>query len=225
MSTRTIPASRAIDWFKQGWNIFLSNWAIWVLLILVLGVFAFVMNIFLIVGQIALTVLTPALVGGLLYAAKQAKANAPVKFDYLWLPLQDAKKRKELLLMGVLFFTAVLMVGILSAIFVGQSVMVGEGILSTGVGGLIFLLIVSFVLFVYVNYATALIVFQDMLMVDAVKKCTAVVWKQIAPLGVLFLIYAVLSMIAMIPLWLGMLVLLPVVSIAIYLSYEELFSA
>ena len=69
MQIKSIPASRAVEWYKQGWAIFSKDMITWVLMALVMGVGGFLLNILPILGQIIMLVLMPALLGGLLYAA------------------------------------------------------------------------------------------------------------------------------------------------------------
>lgn len=225
MPIKNIPASRAVDWFKQGWAIFSKDMVTWVLMALIIGVGGFVLNLLPILGQIIMLVLLPSLIGGLLYAAKQASTGNPIKIDYLWIVLTDVNKRNQFLALGGILFALAVTVAIISVVFVGDSLLRGAagGLLGFGVGGMLFMLIVGFASFVLFNYTPALMLFREMSLFDALKTCASTASTQVVPLLVLFLIYAVLSLVAMIPFGLGLLVLMPVTAIAVYASYEELF--
>lgn len=227
MQINTIPAGRALDWFKQGWAIFSKDMVTWVLMTLVMGVGAFILNFLPIIGQIVLCLIMPALLGGMLYAAQQADKGQPIKLEYLWMVLLDGQKRIPFIALGGILFGAVILVGVVSVAFIGDSLLRGAnaGLLSFGLGGMLFMLIVGFSVFVLFNYTAALMMLRDMPLVDAFKACAGVASTQVVPLLVFFLLYAVLAFIASIPFGLGMLVLLPVTVAAVYTSYQELFAA
>ncbi len=226
MQTNNIPAERAVAWFKQGWEIFSKDMKTWLFMASIMGVGAIVINLLPIIGQMIMLLLMPALIGGMLYAAKQVKEGHPIKVDYLWWLLQDAHWRMPFLLLGGLLFAAAVIVAILSAAFVGDSLLRGAtlGLAGFGMGGLIFMFIVGFSSFVVFNYTPALMLFKDLSLVDALKHCVSTAITQPLPLLLLFLIYAVLSFIAALPFGLGLLVLIPVTVGAVYVSYEEIFA-
>ena len=220
MQIKRIPASRAVDWYKQGWALFSKDMKTWVLMALVMGMGGFVLNFLPILGQIVILVLLPALIAGLLYSAQQANAGKPLKLEYLWKVLLDARKRNEFLALGGILFALAALVGIISVVFVGDSLLRGA---TAGVGGMLFLLIVGFASFVLFYFTTALMLFRELSLFDALKMCVSTAVTQVLPLLVLFLMYSVLSLVAVIPLGLGMLVLIPVTVGAVFVSYQEIF--
>lgn len=226
MSVKNIPANRAIDWYKAGWDIFSKDMGTWVLMALIMGVGAIVLSVLPIIGQIVMLLIMPALLAGLLYAAQQSRAGNPVRIEQLWSVLMNPQKRNQFLLLGGILFAAAITVAVISAAFIGDNLLRGAtvGIGGFGVGGLMFMLVVGFASFVVFNYTPALMLFRDMPLVEALKSCASTASTQVVPLLVLFLIYAVLSFIASIPFGLGLLVLIPVTAGAIYTSYEELFA-
>lgn len=226
MQTNNIPMSRAVDWYKQGWAIFSKDMTNWVMMALLLGVGAIVLNVLPIIGQIILLVLMPSLIGGLQFAAQEACEGRPVKLEYLWSVLKSSSQRNQFLALGGIMFAAAITVGIISAAFVGDSLLRGasSGLMGFGFGGMLFMLIVGFISFVMFNYTVALMLFRNMSLFDALKSCAATASTQIAPLLVFFLLYAVAAAIASIPFGLGLLVVIPVTAIAVYVSHKELFA-
>lgn len=226
MSVKNIPANRAVDWYKAGWDMFSKDMGTWVLMALIMGVGAIVLSVLPIIGQIVMLLLMPSLVAGGLYAAQQSKAGNPVKIEHLWMVLMNPRKRNQFLLLGGLLFAAAMTIAVISAAFIGDNLLRGAtvGIGGFGVGGLLFMLIVGFASFVVFNYTPALMLFRDMPLVDALKACASTASTQVVPLLVLFLIYAVLSFVGSIPLGLGLLVVIPMTIGAIYVSYEEIFA-
>lgn len=226
MQLKAIPATRAVDWYKRAWELFSKDMLQWVLMVALILVGAIVLNILPIIGQIILLVLMPALVGGLLVAAREAHEGRPVKLEHLWSVLLDAKQRNQFIALGGIMFAAAVTIAIISAAFIGDSLLRGAnvGLMGFGMGGMLFLLVVGFASFVFFNYTPALMLFRQQSLFDALKQCASVASTQVVPLLVLFLIYAVLAFIGSIPFGLGLLVVVPLTAIAIYLSFRELFA-
>lgn len=218
--------NQTMDWFKQGWQMFLKDALTWVLMTLIVGVGLVVLNIIPVLGQIVMLVLLPALIGGLLYAAQQSHAGEKVKIAHLVAMLRHPQKRTPFLLLGGVLFGAFVLVAIISAAFVGDSLLRGanSGFFSLGLGGLLFLILVGFVSFVVLYYTSVLLVRDDLSVWDALARCMQAVKTNWAALLLLFLVYSVLAMIASIPFGLGMLVLLPVVIGAVWASADTVFS-
>jgi hypothetical protein len=68
---RKVPASRATAWLKEGWALFVQAWGAWVVVDLILGLMCIVGGIVPIVGPLAITFLAPFMFGGLYQAARE----------------------------------------------------------------------------------------------------------------------------------------------------------
>lgn len=218
--------TQTMDWFKQGWGMFTKDAVTWILMALIVGVGLLLLNIIPVIGQIVMLVLLPALIGGLLYAAQQSHAGEKVKIEHLLAMLKHSQKRTPFLILGGLLFGAFVLIAILSAAFVGDSLLRGanSGFFSLGLGGLLFLLVVGFASFVMLYYTVALLVMRDMNVFEALSTCFNTVKAHWLALLFFFLAYSILAMIASIPFGLGMLVLLPVVVGAVWTSAEAMFA-
>lgn len=225
MPTKTIAASRPLEWYKQGWTIFSRDMKTWVIMTLIIAVIAIGLSIIPLLGQIALFLIMPAFTGGLLYAAQEAASGKPIQYDYLWIVLKDPQKRVHFLVLGGAMLVFILALGILSAAFVGEGVLEHARVKPTGISlqGGVLMLLLSFVFFVLFNYTACLVLFRHLAVLEALKACVAQAMPHILPLIVFFIIYVIGSMIAAIPFGLGLLVFLPVTVGAIYVSYHEIF--
>jgi uncharacterized membrane protein len=72
-------------------------------------------------------------------------------------------------------------------------------------------------------FAPALVVFDNMPALEAMKLSFAACWRNMAPFLVYGLVTFVLAMLAAIPFGLGFLVLVPTVTASFYASYRDVF--
>lgn len=226
MQPKTIPADRALAWYRQAWTVFMRDPKSWIIMAALLLLGGFVLGILPVIGMIVMLVLMPALVAGLLLAAREAVEGREVKLEYLWRVLLDEKQRIPFLLLGAIMFGAVITIAVVSAAFIGDSLLRGAttGLPGFGIGGMLFMLVVGFASFIVFNYTPALMLFRGMSLVDALKTCVSVASTQVVPLLIFFLIYAVAASLGSIPFGLGLLVVVPVTAIAVYLSHKEIFA-
>lgn len=226
MQTKNISATQAVEWYKKGWSLFTKDIKTWVLMTLIMLVGGMVLSFLPIIGQIVIMAILPALIGGLLYAAQQASEGNPIKVEYLWSVLASSSQRNQFLALGGIIFAAAITIAIVSAAFIGDSLLRGAntGLVGFGLSGMLFLLIVGFASFVVFYYTPALMLFRKLSLFDALKTCVKTASTQVVPLLVFFLIYTVLAVIGSIPFGLGMLVVAPVTAIALYFSYLDVFA-
>lgn len=76
LEIRKIPASRATAWLKEGWALFVKEWGAWVVVFLILGLLFIVGSIVPIVGPLAIAFLTPFMFAGLYQAAREQEQTA-----------------------------------------------------------------------------------------------------------------------------------------------------
>lgn len=224
MQGNSLPASRGLQWYKQGWAIFSKEKGNWVLMTLLASVGFILLNVIPLIGSLAALLIFPGLIGGMLYSAQEVSAGKSIKLDYLWIVFKDPKKRSEFLKLGLVLIAGVFLAGIVVGIFMGDKV---EGLnpnanLDVGFGTLAFLLIVGLLGFIVFSYASASILFRNLSVKEALKASLALGTQQLLPIATLYLLYTLFSILAAIPFGLGFLILWPVTMGAIYISYQEL---
>lgn len=227
MQPKAIPANRPVDWYVQAWGIFKRDPAAWVVMVAIMLMGSLLLSLLPVIGMILLLLLMPGLVAGLLFAAREAVDGRAVKVEYLWRVLADGQQRGGFLLLGAVMFGAVISLAVISAPFVGDSLLrsATTGLPGFGVGGLLFLLAVGFASFAVFNYTPAVMLFRQQPVFEALKQCVSTVATYVIPVLIFFLLYAVGSSIASIPFGLGLLVFIPLTVIALYLSYRDMFGA
>lgn len=229
---RTVDAGRGVNWWTDAWTLFMKNPGMWVVLGLIFLIVCIVLSAVPLLGGLATALLTPVFAGGWMLAARKQEGGTPIEVGDLFLGFKDqlnpllvlgalslAASVVVFLVMGMLGFGAMLGMGMGHQSASGMLAAMGAGMLS---------LLVGLALFVPITmafwFAPALVVFDGVPPVDAVKASFAACLRNMMP----FLIYGVLglvaSIVATIPFGLGWLVLMPVIMLTAYLSYREVFA-
>ena len=221
MEAKSVEPNAVQSWVVRGWQLFVKNPGMWIFLTfigLVVGVMLVLFPLRLL-GILALAVIIPALFSGLLYGAAELDNGRSLNVEDLFRGLIDPVKRIPLLKLGVVTVVAAIPGSI------GLWLMFKGGIFLTLIGSLI-IAAVSVAVAVALIYACPLVMFAGMDPVEAVKNSIDTCRKNIGPmaifLGGMFLLVAV--MVAILLLWPGFLVLLPVTVCTAYASYKDLYS-
>ncbi len=240
MQPQSVETNHTFAWLGTGWRCFMANPVTWIVIFIILIVIAVVLQFIPLIGPIAFSLITPALAGGLLYAAKDAVEDRPIEIGYLFRGLTDETKRTPLLILGViwlgvsvLFTVALWMVaggtlgmGVMTGAMNGEPNPAALGAIGFGIVlAFIVALAFSIVIFALMVYAIPLVIFSDTAPIEAMKSSAHASIINIIPLLVFGIIYVVLTVIAAIPFGLGFLVLGPVTAGALFASYQDIYSA
>jgi len=231
MNIRTVGAEEGVKWLSEGWRLFLRNPGMWIALMIILLLLSVAAHYIPLIGTLALSLISPALGAGLYYGARQLDEGRDLALEHLFIGLTDPQKRNPFLLLGALYLGAAIMVAIAMMIFGGGAIMGAmmggraAGAAFTGVGliaVLVGLTLAALVAMAFL-YASPLVMFDNVPPIEALKASFDACMKNIASMLVFGLIAMVLTILAVIPAGLGLLVLGPVMVGAIYASYKSIF--
>lgn len=228
----TVRLERVVQWYRSGWQVFRSNIAAWIPLVLTFFAIIFVLQLFPVIGGLVAALITPALVGGVLVAAREALAGRKVMVGQLFTAFQDGQKRTPMLILGAIQIGLVLLLSLLYVALIGSAVgiavtnptpdttsMTGGALIITILATFSFLLAV----FAVQAYAIPLVMFSTSEPFAAIKASLLAVFRNLGPMLLFLAIYFMLSLLAVIPLLLGFLILAPVMAGALYQSFTEIF--
>lgn len=231
-NSRVVPPGNAFDWLRQGWALFAANPGLWIGLTIVLLVIVLGVQIVPLVGTLAAHLLMPVLGAGLLLVCRKIDEGESVQIDDLFAGFKQ--NAGPLVMVGVLYMLAMLAIVVIVIAVGGGSV--AGGLLSAqpaglGVifGGLMLSLLLSLALSVPVAmavwFAPALVFFNNMQPVEALKASFEACMKNVLAFLVYGLIVLVLAFFAALPVGLGFLVLIPVLAGSVYAAYRDVFVA
>jgi uncharacterized membrane protein len=233
--SRTVSAGNAFDWLRQGWALFIVNPGSWIAMMLILIVIFLGLAIVPLIGQLAAHLLTPVLFAGMLLACQKASNEEAVEVTDLFAGFKRSGSNSgNLVMLGVLYMAGMLaiflIVGVLSGGSMAGGMMMGRSAgLGMALGGMLLAMLIALVLSVplmmAIWFAPALVLFNNMQPVPALKASFNACLKNTIPFLVYGLITLVLCFFAALPIGLGFLVLGPVIAGSIYASYRDIFVA
>jgi uncharacterized membrane protein len=209
MTRSSLGAGDAWQWIVNGWNGFMRNPVMWVVLTLIYVVSVFVLNVVPVIGPLLVALLTPALIGGMLYSAREQSEGRALAPAQLFMVFQDQPKLIQLALLGLAPLTATLLQKGIMASTMPRGL---EALL-----GLLLSLVTTCVLL----YGLPLVVLGNKRALEAVQASLRACLAQPLAVGVFLGLALLLMIIAMIPLGLGLLVFLPVMVGAMHASYRQ----
>ena len=230
--SRTVPAGNAFEWLRQGWAMFVANPGMWIAMTVILILLFIALSIVPLIGPLAANLLTPLFGAGMLAACEKAASSAAPEINDLFAGFR--RNAGNLVMVGVLYMAGMLLIVLLVAILGGGSLasglMMGRPAgFGLAFGGMMFAMLVSLLLsvplFMAVWFAPALVYFNNMAPVNALKASFNAGMKNLLVFLVYGLIVMVLSFFAALPAGLGFLILVPVLAGSVYVSYRDIFLA
>ena len=232
MEAKTVDVSRGIVWFSGGWRIFMKNPGLWVVLGVIMLAIVAVLSIIPILGVLALSLITPVLTAGLLYAAREADEGRALDVLHLFQGFRERDKLTPLLSLGgivlagfVLSVAVAFLVGGASVVtfMMGASPEMMRGAAAGMLVALLAGLAVQLVVVLALVYAVPLVMFRGVPAGRAMGSSLRANLRNVLPLLVFGVIYLFIAVLATLPLLLGWLVLLPVSAGTLYRSYKDLY--
>jgi len=229
---RTVPPGNAFEWLKQGWAIFVVNPGVWIAMTIIVFVIFLGLMIVPLVGHLAANLLTPVLSAGLLVACRKVSDGETLEIPDLFSGFQ--RNSGNLVMLGVLYMLGMLTIFAVVAVLGGGSMaggmMMGSPTgLGVAFGGILLAMLLSLALsvplFMAIWFAPALVIFNNMQPVAALKASFDACRKNAVAFLVYSLITLVLCFFAALPIGLGFLILVPVLAGSLYASYRDIFVA
>lgn len=228
--SREVDPGACFDWLAQGWAMFLAHPGIWLgssVLVLIMLMAISIVPLF---GQVAAHLLVPLFGAGMLQICRSIAAEREPQIAELFSGFQQ--RAGQLVMVGVFFAIAMFGIAFLAFLLVSGGVL-GGGV--TGrVGGFgvtfggvmlagLLVLVLSVPVVMSVWFAPALVYFHGMQPLAAMKASFAAGTKNWLVMMIFGTFLVVAGFFAMLPIGLGLLLLLPVFSAAVYASYRDIF--
>lgn len=235
----TVPIGHGWAWITRGFWHFTTNPLAWILAILVFIGLSMVMALIPFIGGILTTIMGPVFSGGLMLGAKAQDRGADFRLEHLFAGFSN--NGGQLALVGLLYLVGTLIVAALVGIFIAGSIapMMLE-IDPTMIGGedpqqavnlmgpsMMLAIFVTTLLFIPLMmalfFAPALVALNGMSAIAAMRLSFFGCVKNLLPLLVYGISALALTVLAIIPLGLGLLVLWPTLLGAMYVAYRDIF--
>ena len=228
--SREVEPGACFAWLHQGWTMFLANPGVWIGSTVLLLVILMAISIVPLFGQISAHLLAPLFGAGMVQICRHLTDGQQPEVADLFAGFRH--NTGSLVMVGVFFAVGIFGLAFIAFLLVSGGVLGGVitgkiAGLSIALGGVMLAGIVVLLLSVPVIMATwfapALVFFHDMKPAAAMRAsfdAGAKNWLAMVIFGI-FLIVSLFF--AMLPLGLGLVLLLPIFSGAVYASYRDIF--
>lgn len=229
---RAVPAGNALKWLGDGWRIFRRQAGIWILLtiaffLIVIG-FSIISVFIPVIGQIAGFLFMPIMQAGMMVTAHKSASGEDIELPDLFAGFR--RNTGTLALVGAIVLGLMFVVGVVMAIVMGAAFapfMTGSPSVETmgATSMLAFLITVALFLPIYMAlfFAPALVILNDQKAIQALTQSFWGCLKNIIPFILYGIVVFVLAFFASLPLFLGWLILMPVLFASIYSAYRDIF--
>jgi len=229
------PAGAGLDWWTKAWPLFTRQAGMWIGVALITLIIVAVASFIPVLGQLAIFVFSPVIAGGLLLGAREVDRGGALTIGHIFAGFSN--QTGPLVLLGVLYLAGMLVAGVIAALVTG----IGIGAMMMGASGggnpaavaaagatsvmLAVLIMLALVVPLYMAlwFGPALVVFHNLGAIDAMKASFFGCLKNIVPFLLYGIIAIVLGIVAAIPLLLGWLVLLPLMTLSVYVGYRDIY--
>jgi hypothetical protein len=233
-----VAAGRGWGWIAEAWPLFKDRPLAWIGAVLALMIVYILLSLLPFVGGLISTVLGPAFTGGLAIGAHVQYGGGRFEVNHLFAGL--IRNPNGLLLLGAAYLGLLLIfgliVGLSMALVFGMS---GGFSLFEGAGGLepaqfeqmgtmtvlavLIALLFSIPMAMAVFFAPYLVALNKVPVLQSFKLSFQGCWRNILPFLVFSLAVVGLSIASLLTLGLAFLVVLPVLTIAIYIAYRDIY--
>ena len=231
---RVVDAGRGWEWIADGFAMFKRQPGMWILVVIVLMACSIVISLVPVIGPLANMLLMQVFMGGIMLGCRAVDDGGNLEVAHVFAGFRQ--NTGDLIMLGVLALVGWIIAFIPAIIIAGGGTVAammhgGPNLAVLGALGLSFVLAVlaafalALPLYMALWFAPALIVFDNLKPVDAMKASFFACLKNMVPFLLYSIILLVLCVIAAIPLCLGFLVLGPVIIASIYAGYRDVFFA
>jgi len=229
------PAGAGIDWIGEGWRLFARAPLMWIISLFVMLVIAIVVGIVPIVGSLAMQVAQPVFLAGYVVACRSLETGGDFELEHLFAGFR--KNFASLLIVGLIFLAGSIALFLVFVFFAGFGILMAyvnggmsdvyPALMASGmsilIGTLVMLALMVPLVMLY-WFAPALVMMHDMAPWAAMKESFRGCLKNVIPFIVYGFVMLVLCIVAMIPVFLGLLVWIPVAVASTYAAYRSIYT-
>jgi len=234
MKARVVEAGRGWQWIVDGFALFRKYPLMWIALTVVLVLIWMVSFLIPLIGPLLFNLLSPVLFAGLMIGCRAVENGEELELAHLFAGFR--KNSASLVTIGGVYLVGTILV--VGVVFVSAGGAMLPTVLdksgsdmqavAAAMRSMALALTLGFALYLpllmLIWFAPLLVVFEDMNPVAAMKTSFFACLSNWLAFLVYGLIILVLWFIASIPLFLGLIVLLPVLICSLYASYKDIFS-
>lgn len=222
---RSTPMGHGTEWISQAWDLFKISPGMWIAMLIVFAACQVVLGLVPFAGSL----FGPVFMAGLYRASQTAHEEGVVRMEDLFAGFRE--RLGTLILVGLLtiVFIAITIIGSLGIawLVMGRSFVEASGapdIVAIFVfAAVVAALIIPVLMMTW--FAPALVIFEGMAAFESMKYSFTACLRNIMPMTVYSIIAILLLIVGVLPAGLGLLVVIPLLMITMYTSYQDIFIA
>lgn len=232
---KALPVERGSGWLLEGFGYFSKSPATWIGLMLLFFVITFVIMLIPFIGSLVINLLTPVFMAGLILGCQAQAQGGELTINHLFAGF--SKNTAQLVILGLLYMLGIIVLSIIAIVLVftllGGMAMLqnmesgNPDMMMQNIRGILLVVLIISALYIPLLmafwFAPALVILNDVSPVNALKMSFQGCLVNILPFTLYGIVGLVLLIIAMIPLGLGLLILMPMIIASIYISYREIY--
>lgn len=232
---RRAPFGHGWRWLSRGFDLFRRGWPIWIINILIFVVISTLLNLVPIVS-LANMILSPMFFGGLMAGCLALDQGDELRVGHLFEGF--SRNAGKLAGVGGLYLVGAIVIGLVVAILLFATLGVSgvgaemdaadQAELATQMGGMVAIIALmvfglTIPLLMALWFAPALVMLHGLGPLEAMKLSFVGCLRNMLPFLLYGLIALVLTVLAVIPVGLGLLVLGPMITASVYTAYKDIF--
>lgn len=229
LNIQQVPISHAWQWIVNGFRLFKSNPAMWIILLVIYLAIMIPLSMLPVVGSVLSTLLAPVFAAGMMWGCQALMQNQDLEINHLFEGFKH--NTSQLVAVGGIYMLSLLLVAVVVVLMLDPATveLLVQGknlsIEQTDAMTLPLLLACMLVLPVLMAYwfAPVLAGLHDLTAVQAMKLSFNACLRNMLPFFLYGLIFMVLLILAIIPFGIGLVVVVPMMMTSLYTSYVDVF--
>ena len=234
MEPQRLKSRHGWEWIKQGYALFIKAPLLWIVLLFICMIAAVAISSVPAVGEPLVSLLTPAVIVGLMVGCRSLVQGGELELAHLFSGFKQHTSQL-VTLGGISLVSQFLILGLmmlaggatLVSILMSGQPQTDPQVMMQAFAGASFAVMIGVVLFsllmMAMQYAPLLVYFRNVPPLHAMKLSLLAFLYNVGPMLVYGVTFLFLAMLASLPMFLGWVVLLPIVFTSLYASYSDIF--
>lgn len=236
MEPQRLPAKQGWEWIKQGYALFMKAPLLWIVFLFIFFIAAVALSNVPIVGEALVSLLMPVVLAGLMSGCRSLEQGEELELTHFFSGFKQHTSHL-VTLGGITLVSQILIFGVMMV--TGGASVVGimmsgrpetdPAVMMQAMAGAGFAMLLGLVLFsllmMAMQYAPMLVFFNSRTSMQAMKLSLGAFTHNIGAMLVYYTTFLFLAILASLPMFLGWLVLMPMVFTSLYSSYCAIFPA
>jgi len=235
MEIHQVNAKQGLQWIMSGFYLFRKAPLVWVLVCFTLILIAMTMSLLPLLGKFIFTLISPVFLAGIMLGCKDLEQGKQLEITHLFVAFRT-NSAPLITIGGIYLIGQILIIGLVMLIggttmtdmlLYGKRVDESElmGVMSSMLTASLLALTLSIPLMMASWFSPLLVVFHNVPPIVAMQRSFFACLKNFIPFQVYGITLIILTILALMPYGVGLVILIPTIFASIYVSYKDIFLA